>query len=74
MNLEQADKVLNLLQYKGYTAKMHSTNHHYVVTVFGDEGQESEIRNAIPMVWWLFWWLHATTIHEPDNRIIVEFD
>jgi hypothetical protein len=73
MNFEHADKVLNLLRNRGYKAEIHAKNN-YVVCVYGAEGQEREIRNAVPMFWWFCWWLHATTIHEPDNKIIVEFD
>jgi hypothetical protein len=74
MNLEQADKIFKILDNQGWDTRMHTRDGKYVVTVFAVEGLDREIRNSVPMFYWFFYWLHATTIHEPDDKIIVEFD
>lgn len=71
--LEAADRLKKILDGKGYKTGMYERDKQFVVAVFGVEGQDREIRNAIPMFYWFWHWLHAQTIHEPEGKIIVEF-
>jgi hypothetical protein len=76
MNLEQADKISKILDNQGWSVKVYTKkdDKHFTVSVFAAEGLDREIRNSVPMFYWFFYWLHATTIHEPNDKIIVEFE
>jgi hypothetical protein len=74
MNLEQADTIFKILDNQGWDARVHNRDGKFTVTVLAVEGLDREIRNSVPMFYWLLYWLHAMTIHEPNEKIIVEFD